>query len=283
MAHEYKNHDMFLILNLVKIKNEFNTIRQRSEEKDSKIQQLEKECVQLKSNVREQRESLTFNFKCLSDLVESLQSEINNLKDRSSKTQIPVLGGERLKKDVDSLKTKVIDRQNKSFLFNKSVADMNLRILLVEELNGGLIWKIDKIDSRIAQVKLGKVTALHSAPYYTKQYEYKMLTTLYLDGNGIGRGTHISIFVNLMKSEFDELLQWPVKKRVAFELINLENQGNSVVKTFLTNPKSSSFHRPANSINVTTGFPKFITIEEFLNGGFIKDNSIFIRTTVEDV
>ena len=145
MAHEYKNHDMFLILNLVKIKNEFNTIRQRSEEKDSKIQQLEKECVQLKSNVREQRESLTFNFKCLSDLVESLQSEINNLKDRSSKTQLPVLGGERLKKDVDSLKTKVIDRQNKSFLFSKSVADINLRILLVEELNGGLIWKIVKI------------------------------------------------------------------------------------------------------------------------------------------
>ena len=74
-----------------------------------------------------------------------------------------------------------------------------------------------------------------------------------------------------------------MKKRVAFELINLENQGNSVVKTFLSNPKSSSFHRPANSINVATGFPKFITIEEFLNGGFIKDNSIFIRTTVEDV
>ena len=54
------------------------------------------------------------------------------------------------------------------------------------------------------------MTALHSAPYYTKQYEYKMLTTLYLDGNGIGGGNHISIFVNLMKSEFDELLQWPV-------------------------------------------------------------------------
>ena len=54
MAHEHKNHDMFLILNLVKIKNEFNTIRQSSGEKGSKTQQLEKECVQLKSNVSEQ-------------------------------------------------------------------------------------------------------------------------------------------------------------------------------------------------------------------------------------
>ena len=238
------------------------------------------------SDFREQIDSLNLNLKDMSELMGSLQRELKTLNNQPSQPHFPIVGGgARLKKDVDEVKSKVADMENKRLEVNKTVTEMDLKIQLVENktINGELIWKIDKLDFRMAQAKLGKVTALHSAPCYTKQYEYKYCTRLYLHGDGMGRGTHISIFLVVMKSDYDELLPWPMKKRVTFELINLENEASNVIEAFVSDPKSSSFQRPTKNMNVATGCPTFISIEQFLNGGFVKDNCAFIRTTVNDI
>ena len=128
---------------------------------------------------------------------------------------------------------------------------------------GELIWKIDKIEYRMAQARLGEMVALHSAPCYTKQYEYKYCARLYLHGDGMGRSTHISIFFVVMKSEYDQLLAWPMRKRITFELINLQNEADSITESFNSNPRSSSFQRPTNNMNVNFGKSLFITMERF--------------------
>ena len=271
------------------MKRDYISVEQSIDEKDIKIQQLENEFVEMHTKINSFREeicSLSVNLKGMSELVESLQKELAKLKDQPSQPQFPILGGgARLKKDVDVVKSKVTDMENKHLEVNKTVTEMDLKIQLVENktMNGELIWKIDKLDFRMAQAKLGKVTALHSAPCYTKQYEYKYCIRLYLHGDGMGRATHISIFFVVMKSEYDELLPWPMKKRVTFELINLENDAESVIETFVSNPKSCSFQRPTKNMNVATGCPTFISIEQFLSGGFVKDNCAFIRTTVKTI
>ena len=278
-----------LVSKFVELKQELITVIQSKEEKDVKIQQLENESIEMHTKIsdfREQIDSLNLNLKDMSELMGSLQRELKTLNNQPSQPQFPIVGGgARLKKDVDEVKSKVADMENKRLEVNKTVTEMDLKIQLVENktINGELIWKIDKLDFRMAQAKLGKVTALHSAPCYTKQYEYKYCARLYLHGDGMGRGTHISIFLVVMKSDYDELLPWPMKKRVTFELINLENEANNVIETFVSNPKSSSFQRPTKNMNVATGCPTFISIEQFLNGGFVKDNCAFIRTTVNDI
>jgi hypothetical protein len=37
---------------------------------------------------------------------------------------------------------------------------------------------------------------------------------LYLNGDGVGKGTHISLFFVIMKGEYDLLLSWPFKHKV---------------------------------------------------------------------
>ena len=274
---------------LLELKRDYISVKQSIYEKDIKIQQLENESLEINTKIsafREEIHSLSINLKGMSELVKSLQKEQAKLKDHLSQPQYPILGGgARLKKDVDVVKSKVTGIENKNLEVNKAVTEIDLKLQLVENktMNGELIWKIDKLDFRMAQAKLGKVTALHSAPCYAKQYEYKYCIRLYLHGDGMGRATHISIFFVVMKSEYDELLSWPMEKRVTFELINLENQGNSVIETFVSNPKSSSFQRPTKNMNVATGCPTFISLEQFLNGGFVKDNCAFIRTTVKTI
>ena len=271
------------------MKRDCISLKQSNDEKDIKIQQLKNESIEMHTKIsgfQEQIDSLSVNLKGMSELVVSLQTELARLKDQASQPQFSILGGgARLKKDVEVVKSTVADMENKNLGIDKAVKDIDLKIQLVENktTNGELIWKIDKLDFRMAQAKLGKVTALHSAPCYTKQYEYKYCIRLYLHGDGMGRATHISIFFVVMKSDYDELLPWPLQKRVTFELINLENEANSVTETFVSNPESSSFQRPTKNMNVATGCPTFISIEEFLNGGFVKDNCAFIKATVKTI
>ena len=272
---------MLLISKIVELKNDLVIIRQNSEEKDIKIQQLENEIKKL-INYQKQTDSLSCNLKCMSKLVESLQREIEKLKDQSSQPQIPIIGGgARVKKSIDEVKIKVKDIENKNLEFSRSVIDMKTKLMENRTMNGEFIWKIDEIDFRMAQAKLDTTSKLLSAPSYTKQCEYKYCISLYLNGDDVGRGTHISIFFIVMKSEYDELLPWPMQTRVTFELINLENKTNSIIDKLVSNPKSCSFQKPTMDMNVPTGCPTFVSIEQFLNGGFIKDNCAFIKTTVK--
>ena len=271
------------------LKQDLAITKINTEKKDIKIQQLESYSLGMRKQIDgclKDIDELRNQLKSMCDLVESLQNKITMQKEQPSEPLFPILGGgAKLKKDVSKLTDKVCGLEHKNEEFHKSVTDLDLKIQLIENktMQGELIWKIDKIDFRIAQAKLGKVTALHSAPCYTKQYEYKYCSRLYLNGDGMGRSTHISIFFVVMKSEYDELLTWPMQKRITFELINLEDAAYSVIETFVSNLKSSSFLRPTKNMNVATGCPTFISIERFLKGGFVKDDCAYIRTSVTDV
>ena len=229
---------------------------------------------------------MSATLKNISELTKSLQSEAEKLRQRSNQPQYSMsAGGAILKKELDGLKAKLCRTEVRNLELNKSADDLNLKIQLQENETtyDEIIWKIDNVTFRMGQAESGKVTASHSVSCFTKQYGYKYCISLYLYGDGMGRATHVSIFLVVIKSEYNELLPWPMKMRVTFEMINLEHEEDIIIAIFVSNPKSSSFQRPTKSINVASGCPTFISIEQFLNGGFIKDNCDFIRATVKNI
>ena len=60
----------------------------------------------------------------------------------------------------------------------------------------------------------------HSEPFYSHLCGYKMHLEAKANGNGVGRGTHVSVYVHLMKGENDASLQWPFNGDVYFKLLN---------------------------------------------------------------
>ena len=97
------------------------------------------------------------------------------------------------------------------------MADLNLRmdIMDVKSTNGVLLWKIGDLQRRLAEARSKKTPSLYSAPFYTSNGGYKMCCRVYLDGDGIGRGTHMSVFFVLMQGSFDNLLAWPFPFKVS--------------------------------------------------------------------
>jgi len=108
--------------------------------------------------------------------------------------------------------------------------------LLVQTLqatsyNGVFIWKIPEVQRRRQEAKIGRTISLYSAPFYTSRHGYKLCLRLYMDGDGSGKGTHLSYFLTIMRGEFDALLQWPFKQAVSLILMDQDKQRAVEVQT----------------------------------------------------
>ena len=81
------------------------------------------------------------------------------------------------------------------------LSELDLRCQCLETANydGLLIWKINDYKERKRQAVEGQVLSLYSQPFYTSRYGYKMCARVYLNGDGAGRNTHLSLFFVVMQ------------------------------------------------------------------------------------
>jgi hypothetical protein len=59
-------------------------------------------------------------------------------------------------------------------------------------------------------------------PFYTYPQGYRMQLSVNVHGDGAGKGTHISVFLSLMKGEFDNQLKWPFRGSITIRMLNQE-------------------------------------------------------------
>ena len=183
---------------------------------------------------------------------------------------------------ITSLLQKVAQLEKQVQASSSQSEDRDFRLSLIENINydGTMIWKIPQFSQRMEDARSGKYTSIFSLPFYSGRYGYKMCLRLYILGDGIGKNTHMSLFFVVMKGEFDAILQWPFTHKVSFRLIN-QHHGRDIVDVFQPDPLSSSFQRPKTDMNVASGCPRFISLAELNQGGFIEDNTIFIKVKVD--
>ena len=173
--------------------------------------------------------------------------------------------------------------QNSLTQYAIAIDELRLRqdVLDVKTTNGLFIWKIPDIRRRYRDAVDGKTVSLYSPPFYTSPHGYRVCVRTYLNGDGIGKGTHISVFFFIMRSEHDNLLSWPFKQSVRFTLMNQKNQAASITEAFAPDLRSPSFQKPEYDMNIASGFPKFARQSVLQDENFTKDNIIFLKCQVD--
>ncbi|KAF3852631.1 hypothetical protein F7725_005986 [Dissostichus mawsoni] len=152
--------------------------------------------------------------------------------------------------------------------------------------DGKLIWKIEDFrNKREAEVK-GHPPCLSSVPFHTGPCGYKMASKVYLNGDGEGRGTHLSLYVVLMVGDFDALLPWPFRQTVALSVLDQSGAGNHQSLSFKPDLTSKSFQRPTDETagNVAVGFSCFIPLiklEKPPNAAYVKEDTMFVKVKVD--
>nr|XP_058957789.1 TNF receptor-associated factor 3-like [Pocillopora verrucosa] len=146
--------------------------------------------------------------------------------------------------------------------------------------NGVLLWKITDFTRKRNEARSGQHVSTYSPCFYTSRHGYKMCARIYLNGDGIGKGTHFPIFFVVMRGEYDAILRWPFRQKVTFMLLDQDNVEH-VVDAFRPDPSSSSFQRPKRDMNIASGCPTFCAMTQLNNHAYVKDDTIFIKVIVD--
>ncbi|XP_074638787.1 TNF receptor-associated factor 2-like [Acropora palmata] len=146
--------------------------------------------------------------------------------------------------------------------------------------DGQLTWKITEHARRRSEAVNGQKVSFYSPCFYTSRYGYKMCARIYLNGDGMGRGTHISLFFVVMRGEYDAILPWPFRQKVTFMLLDQDNVEH-VIEAFRPDPNSSSFQRPRGEANIPSGCPMFCSNEELSKRAYVRDDTMFFKIIVD--
>jgi len=167
-------------------------------------------------------------------------------------------------------------------LRNVTLADLEEYVRQQEfsSYDGQFLWKISDYARRRNDAVTRQQVSFYSPCFYTSRCGYKMRARIYLDGNGVGRGTHISVFFVVMRGQYDALLRWPFREKVTIILLD-QDDINHVISAFTPDPRSCSFQRPGTETNIPIGYPMFCPLAVFNNRAYVRDNTMFLRIIVE--
>ena len=116
----------------------------------------------------------------------------------------------------------------------------------------------------------------YSPPFYTHLGGYRVCLKVTANGNGDGKGTHVSVAVCLMRGEFDDLLKWPFRGDVTIQLKKNDPPHHYQMILSLDDDTPSIFVcKPTKERNdVSWGYPTFISHADLYACGYLKDDKL---------
>ena len=272
-------------------------ILKENEELKSKLAQQEERIRQLESSRQNSSNSATaFDSTFVKELLQRLTTE----EGKTANLELLLVEANRLNEELQR-KVSTVARQQESSngttdrlqrQFESMSHSLALRNVMLTDLDesvrqqevsshdGILLWKITEFAKKRQDAVSGQQTSFYSPCFFTSRYGYKMCARIYLNGDGIGRGTHISVFFVVMRGEYDALLRWPLRQKVTFMLLD-QNNVEHVIDSFRPDPNSSSFQRPRRETNIASGCPTFCPLSELNDHAYVRDDTMFLKVIVD--
>ena len=262
--------------------------------------------MQQRETQRNEVQQILQGLEHLSEGIDRFGHDIQRLDNENLFHQNALISSRR---DVLPL-TKAIEEKQFAVERAKATDEMLERDLLsirqtVEEIalhpfDGTFIWKITQIREKLgssptlvclsvifsfvsAEAQSNVQTSYYSSPFYSSRNGYKMRLRLYPTGDGNARGTHLSLFFVLMRSEYDGIVKYPFCFKVIFCLWDQSGRNEHIIDSFRADARSNSFQRPRSEMNIASGLPKFVPLDVILadDNRFIRDDTIFIKVVID--
>ena len=172
---------------------------------------------------------------------------------------------------------KVAELEDLVAMLKVRVAELELQLQasLATTHNGVFLWRIPNVTQRRSDAKAKRISSIYSPPFYTSRFGYKLCVRAYLNGDGVGNETHLS-----MRGEYDALLPWPFRHKVSLVLLD-QGHHKHIVQTFKPTPDLPSFMRPQSEMNVASGCPQFAPLQVLNDPRYVKDDVMFIKCIVD--
>ncbi|XP_063726441.1 uncharacterized protein LOC134854209 isoform X2 [Symsagittifera roscoffensis] len=137
----------------------------------------------------------------------------------------------------------VMQHQQKQLLMVTSA----LAAAMNPNTDGNIIWKVRNFGERLMDAKSGgkRGVELQSAVFYSSRFGYKLCLLLYPDGLQSAKGSHLSIFIKVLRGDFDNYLQWPFPHTVKIAILSQDQSRQHIVQR--VNHKFNALANESNS------------------------------------
>ena len=162
----------------------------------------------------------------------------------------------------------------------RSVADWPIKLTIMAALtkSGGQICSVI-LDFTEFNKKRRNQIEWYSCPFFSHKTGYKMCLNICAAGHGSGKGTHMSVFLYLMKGPHDDELTWPLRGKFEVKLLNQISDCEHHTKkmTFTNNTRVTIGNRAKSG----WGYQQFISKEDLHKVTptcqYLKDDCIFLQ------
>jgi len=124
-------------------------------------------------------------------------------------------------------------------------------------------------------------------PFFSDDKSYKMSLDVNACGSGVGKGTHLSVFLCIMKSPHDDELIWPVRGEFEVKLLNQISDCQHYSVTWVYDVNTDGGRLTDRVIDGDRGkgwgCPQFISNEDLIKATptcqYLKDDCIFVEVS----
>ena len=121
-----------------------------------------------------------------------------------------------------------------------------------------------------------------SSAFFVSEEGYQMSLNVYAAGNGEGQGTHVSVYLFLMKGPHDDKLEqsghWPLRGTFTIELLNQLSDNDHYHSSIVFNPNEGVNRVNGDDSIMIKAIPHFISHDIlFQHNGYLKNGLLNIR------
>ncbi|XP_041091381.1 TNF receptor-associated factor 2-like [Polyodon spathula] len=188
-----------------------------------------------------------------------------------------------LSQDLAVCRGALAELQSRCLGYERALKHLQSRGGATASENGTLVWKIKGFSASLREPESSTAPPLHSPAFLSHPFGYRLCLRLYPCGDGVGWGSHVSLFLCVMRGEWDDVLPWPFRHRVTFSCLDASGGGSDVREAFLPDPLSASFQKPRAAVNVASGCPLFIRHSLLLapHNPYLRNDTLYIKAVIE--
>lgn len=217
---------------------------------------------------------------------DKLKKRINQQGSTISKIQEKLLESNRMNSELITEQSKI--RQTLTPTTERLTSlESQIRTYLSTPQNGTMIWKLPHFSQKRNDAQQNRITTYASNPFQTTPYGYKLSARIYPDGIADGKGTHLSVFIAIMKGEYDDLLAWPFTRQIKVSLLTsqsrimLQQESEAIIDPVALKPlcEPATFSKPKNDINPPAGITQFIPFH-LLESRFLEEDCLYLKVEI---
>ena len=145
------------------------------------------------------------------------------------------------------------------------------------------VWKITGFSDVLKLAKNGNTKSIF-AEFYTGKQGYKLNVRVDPDGDQTNKNRYLSVFVGIMKGDYDAILPWPFRDVVTFRVIDQQpdaSQRKNVVAVLEPDQTPCFSGRPTVEENpMLRGFRRLISHKMLKTRRYVEHDTLFLQFDV---